>query len=81
MKFVFLIGGSCGFLVAGGTALWMGREPDTILLDGGTGCLVGAILFRWLWSIFLRGFRETYLANQRATATAAAATATKAPKI
>jgi hypothetical protein len=72
MKFVFLAGGTAGFVTAAATGLWLGRDPDRILLDAGTGCLVGALLFRWLWSICLRGFRETYLANQR--------TAAKAPK-
>jgi hypothetical protein len=82
MKFVFLAGGVVGFITAAGTGLWLGRDPDRILLDAGTGCLVGALLFRWLWSIFLRGFRETYLANQRAAtaAVSAAAPAAKATK-
>ena len=68
MKFVFLAGGVAGFITAAATGLWLGRDPDRILLDAGTGCLVGALLFRWLWSVCLRGFRETYLANQRAPA-------------
>jgi hypothetical protein len=70
MKFVFLAGGVLGFVIAAATGLWVGRDPDRILLDAATGCLVGAILFRWLWSVFLRGFRETYLANQRSPAKA-----------
>jgi hypothetical protein len=70
MKFIFLAGGVFGFGVAGATDLWAGRDPDRILLDAATGCLVGALLFRWLWSVFLRGFRETYIANQRAPAKA-----------
>jgi hypothetical protein len=74
MKFIFLTGGVAGFTIAAATGLWFGRPPDRILLDAATGCLVGALLFRWLWSVFLRGFRETYLANQRATAKAAAKT-------
>jgi hypothetical protein len=79
MKFVFLAGGVAGFITAAATGLYLGRDADRILLDAGTGCLVGALLFRWLWSIFLRGFRETYLANQRAAATALATTPALAP--
>lgn len=64
MKFVFLCGGLAGFVLAGATGLWAGNGPDRVLFDAATGCLVGSVLFRWLWSVFLRGFRETYLANQ-----------------
>jgi hypothetical protein len=70
MKFIFLAGGVAGFALAAATGLYFGRPPDRILLDAATGCLVGALLFRWLWSVFLRGFRETYLANQQAAAKA-----------
>jgi hypothetical protein len=76
MKFIFLSGGVIGFLIAGISGLAAGRSPDNVLLDAALGCLAGALLFQWLWSIFLRGFRETYLARHHpapAPAPAAAA--------
>ena len=73
MKFVFLSGGLAGFLVAGAGSFWAGHQPDRILFDGAVGCLVGAILFRWFWTVLVRGIRETILARQAAAATAAVA--------
>lgn len=72
MRYVFLLGGLLGFMLAGGTAFWMGRGPDRILLDGALGCLMGALMFRWLWNVMLAGLRETVVAKQRAAAAEAA---------
>lgn len=71
MKFVFLAGGFAGFLAAAGSSYWAGRQPDRILLDGATGCLVGALLFRWFWTVLVRGIRETILARHAAATPAA----------
>ena len=73
MKFVFLSGGFAGFLVAGAGSFWAGHQPDRILFDGAVGCLVGAILFRWFWTVLVRGIRETILARQAAPAPAVVA--------
>ena len=74
MKFVFLAGGFAGFLSAGLASFWIGHhQPDRIFFDGAVGCLAGALLFRWFWSVLIRGIRETLLARQAAAATAAAA--------
>jgi hypothetical protein len=73
MKFVFLSGGFAGFLVAGAGSFWAGHQPDRVLLDGAVGCLVGAILFRWFWTVLVRGIRETILARQAAAAPAVVA--------
>jgi uncharacterized membrane protein YccC len=67
MRYVFLLGGLLGFALAAGTALYMGG-PDRIFFDGAVGCLIGALLFRWLWSVLLGGLRETMVARQRAAA-------------
>jgi hypothetical protein len=66
MKFVFLCGGTVGFLAAATAGLSAGRSPNRVLFDAAIGCLVGALFFRWFWSVLLRGFRETYIARQRA---------------
>ena len=73
MKFVFLAGGFAGFLTATAGSLWAGHLPNRIFFDGAVGCLAGALLFRWFWTVLVRGIRETILARQAATALAAAA--------
>ena len=78
MRFVFLFGGVLGFAVGSGTSWYSDRTPDRILLDGAVGCLAGALLFRWFWTVLLRGLRETILIRQKAAA-AAAALAAKQP--
>jgi len=75
MRFVFLSGGVLGFALAGTTGWLADRGPDRILLDGALGCLAGALLFRWFWTVLLRGLRETILIRQKAAAAAAALTA------
>ncbi|PTX90915.1 hypothetical protein [Opitutus sp. ER46] len=75
MKFVFLAGGFAGFLVTGCASYWAGHQPDRIFFDGAVGCLVGAMLFRWFWTILVRGIRETIIARNAATAASAAANA------
>jgi hypothetical protein len=79
MKFIFLIGGAAGFAVTAAAGLNAGREPDHVLFDASLGCLAGALLFRWFWSVLLHGFRETYLTRQRAAANAAVAGAKPKP--
>lgn len=74
MRYVFLLGGLLGFALAAGTALYMGRGPDRIFFDGAVGCLIGALLFRWLWGVLLGGLRETMVARQRAAAAEVAKT-------
>jgi hypothetical protein len=71
MKYIFLAGGFAGFTAAGVTSFWVGHQPDRILFDGAVGCLVGALLFRWFWTVLVHGIRETIL-QRHAAATAAA---------
>ncbi len=75
MKFIFLIGGILGFVLAATTGWLSERAPDRILLDSALGCIAGALLFRWFWTVLLRGLRETILIRQKAAAAAAVATA------
>jgi hypothetical protein len=70
MRFVFLCGGILGFVLAALTGWLADRAPDRILLDAALGCLVGAGLFRWLWTVLLRGLREIILSRQKAAASA-----------
>jgi hypothetical protein len=76
MKFIFLAGGFSGFLTAGIGSFYAGHQPDRIFFDGAVGCLAGALLFRWFWTVLVRGIRETILARHAA---AAAATASATP--
>lgn len=72
MKFVFLAGGFAGFLTASAGSLWADHQPDRVFLDGAVGCLAGGVLFRWFWTVLVRGIRETILARHAAAAPAAA---------
>ena len=76
MRYVFLLGGILGFLLAAVASWQVDHAADRILLDAALGCLTGALLFRWLWTVVLRGLRETILTRQ-AAATATATTKTK----
>jgi len=71
MKFVFLAGGLAGFLLAGTAGFLADRAADRVLLDASLGCCVGALLFRWFWTVLVRGIRETIL-QRHAAATASA---------
>ncbi len=51
-----------------------GKLVGVVLLDGAVGCLTGALLFRWFWTVLVRGIRET-IVTRHAAATAAAAEA------
>jgi hypothetical protein len=66
MKFIFLLGGLTGFVTAIVAGWSADRAPDAILFDAMVGCLVGAVLFRWLWVVALRGMRETAVVRQQA---------------
>jgi hypothetical protein len=73
MKFIFLSGGFAGFILAGATAYYTDKPADRVLLDAAVGCLVGGLLFRWFWTVLVRGIRETILTRHAAaTATAPA---------
>jgi hypothetical protein len=72
MKFIFLAGGFAGFLLTTTTGLLSGREPDLVLRDGAMGCLAGALLLRWFWSIFVKVLTEAVNAKRAAAAAAAA---------
>ena len=67
MKFVFLSGGLLGFLVGLLTSWLLDHSADRVLLDGAVGCLAGALLFRWFWTIVLAGLRDTVVARYRAS--------------
>ena len=73
MRFVFLAGGLAGFLIAAAGSLLADHQPDRIFLDCAVGCLAGALLFRWFWTVLVRGIRETIIARQAAAAAAAPA--------
>lgn len=76
MKFVFLAGGFAGFLTAAATGWSSDHSAQRVLLDAAVGCLVGALLFRWFWTVLVGGIRETIL-NRHAAAIAAAPAAKK----
>jgi hypothetical protein len=80
MRSIFLIGGLSGFVLSAVTGILAGRESELILRDAAIGCIVGAVLFRWFWSVVVKALSETLsakraaqvAANQAAAAAAAA---------
>lgn len=72
MKFVFLLGGLLGFAVTLVASWALDHAPDRVFLDASVGCLVGAVLFRWFWTIVLAGLRDTVVARYRASLAAPA---------
>jgi hypothetical protein len=64
MKSIFLMGGLTGFVVAMLAGWAADRTADSILLDAMFSAVAGALLFKWFWSVVLRGMKETYLARQ-----------------
>ncbi|MBC7365867.1 MAG: hypothetical protein H7343_03485 [Undibacterium sp.] len=73
MKFIFLSGGFAGFIIAAATGWSSDHSPQRTLLDAAVGCLVGALLFRWFWTVLVGGIRETILLRHAAAAALAAA--------
>jgi hypothetical protein len=76
MKFIFLAGGFAGFTLVAVAGFLSDRTPDRVLLDAAVGCLAGALLFRWFWTVLVRGIRET-IHIRHAAATAAVQAKTK----
>ena len=58
MKFAFLVGGFTGFALVTVAGFTAGRAADLVLRDAALGCLAGALLFRWFWSVVIRAFTE-----------------------
>lgn len=57
MKALLLIGGLLGFglvFIAGSMA---GRDPLSAVIEGSIGCVVTALLFRWLGTIYEQSLR------------------------
>ena len=78
MKFIFLLGGFAGFTLTAAASYFAGHAADRVLLDAAVGCLCGALLFRWFWTVLVGGIRQTILARHAAS-TASAPAAPAAP--
>ncbi len=78
MKFIFLTGGFVGFTLAALGGLGAGRDSALVLRDAAIGCLVGALLFRWFWSVVVNAVDETRQ-HRRKEALAAEAKPTPPP--
>ncbi|MBE7538280.1 MAG: hypothetical protein HS122_07695 [Opitutaceae bacterium] len=75
MKFIFLTGGFAGFVITAATGFLADRAPDLVLRDAAIGCLAGALLFRWFWSVVIKVFGETMELKRLAAAAEAEAQA------
>ncbi len=65
MKFIFLAGGFVGFSLTALAGLGAGRDAALVLRDAAIGCLVGALLFRWFWSVVVKALAETVERHRR----------------
>lgn len=72
MKFVFLAGGFVGFALSAVAGLAAGRDAAPVWRDATIGCLVGAFLFRWFWSVVVKALAETVERRRREAAAAEA---------
>jgi hypothetical protein len=68
MKFVFLLGGAAGFSLTAAASHFAGHAADRVFFDAAIGCLGGALLFRWFWTVLVRGFREVIVQRHAAAA-------------
>lgn len=66
MRSIFLAGGFVGFLVVTIAGLAADRSYDLVLRDAALGCLAGAFLFRWFWSVLVTGLVHTVKAKRAA---------------
>ncbi|MBP7141308.1 MAG: hypothetical protein KBA71_05330 [Opitutaceae bacterium] len=73
MKFVFLTGGFAGFALTAAAGFLADRAPDLVLRDAAIGCLAGALLFRWFWSVVIKVFGEAIELNRIAASAEAEA--------
>jgi hypothetical protein len=67
MKYLFLIGGSLGFALVFLGGWIVGREPLSSVIQASFGCLVGAVLFRWLGNTYARSVRTVLLEREAAS--------------
>ncbi|WP_269799097.1 hypothetical protein [Geminisphaera colitermitum] len=65
MRSIFLFSGFIGFTVVALAGLTAGRDPDLVLRDAAIGCLAGALVGRWFWSVLVSAMRETLLAQRQ----------------
>jgi len=74
MRYFMLFGGFIGFLLTFSIGLYSGNALDTALVDGGIGCVVGAVLMRFFRQIIARCARAVLMekAMEKARARAAA---------
>lgn len=87
MRFIFLCGGFLGFSIVMIAGLLADRPMDLVLRDAALGCLFGACVLRWFWTIFLSALavavknKRAARAAQEEAAAAAKATPVAAAKV
>jgi hypothetical protein len=54
MRTIFMAGGFVGFALVALAGAFVGRGWQFIFRDAAIGCLLGAFLFRWMWSVYLK---------------------------
>lgn len=65
MRWIFLLGGFIGFLLAFSAGLIAGRTPALLFRDSAIACVIGAFLMRWFWSVLMTGVADTAVDKRR----------------
>ena len=71
---------SSGFVTGLCTSAALDHAADRVFLDAAVGCLAGALLFRWFWTVVLAGLRDTVVARHRASVAALPVSPASTPK-
>jgi hypothetical protein len=80
MKAFVVLGGFLGFSLVTGAGFFVGRDPAKVLLEGSIGCVIGAVLFRWLYGVLVRNVQRSIQQRRQAHAIQSAAAAAAASK-
>lgn len=65
MRWIFLLGGFLGFLLAFSSGLIADRTPALLFRDSAIACVAGAFLMRWFWSVLMKGVADAALDRQK----------------
>lgn len=80
MRAIFFLGGFIGFTLVALTGWLSDRQVDLVLRDAAIGALVGGMLFRWFWGMWIKAIIHMVEAKRAAARAAAEAEAAASAK-
>jgi hypothetical protein len=75
MRFVFIASGFVGFTLVALAGFSADRAADLILRDAAIGCVAGALIGRWFWTVVQNAVAQTAAERRKAAEAAAEAEA------